>query len=263
MNHLTQGFASRDGRVFKSHSWELHEGGYRRLALLVGGGARPVDQEPRLIGFLLERGFRIAALDLAYGAPVGPGYARPDLRAFREALSSFAASNESPDLPLYVIAESFSAGALLPVAEVLPTAAAWALVAPVVEFPPPGAPRPCFLAPSVTLKVGPEELCGDPELRGAMAGEALSFSFRMRDLRLADAELGATMAAAFACPVAAFSGESDPFLGEAGRVRLQRFGAKVYGYPRVRHDPGRDRYADNFYADLGSFLDEVEASARE
>ena len=60
-------------------------------------------------------------------------------------------------------------------------------------------------------------------------------------------------------PTAAFAGEDDPFLSQEGIKALSKAGLKVYSYPRVKHEPGHDRYADNFYADLGSFLDEVEA----
>ena len=35
---------------------------------------------------------------------------------------------------------------------------------------------------------------------------------------------------------------------------------KVYAYPRVRHALAYDRYSDNYYADLGAFLDGVEAA---
>jgi alpha-beta hydrolase superfamily lysophospholipase len=259
MNHISMNITARDGHVYKCHSWELREGGYRRIVLLVGGGARPVDQETHLVRFLLDRGFRVAALDLAYGAPLEGSGARPSLRAFRETVASFAAENAAPYLPFYVVALSFSAGALLPVADSLPTAAAWALIAPVVEFPPAGLKRSCFFLPSAELAVGPKELCGDPELLEEWSDKARAFRFRKADLKTAAADLGSALETSMGCPVAAFSGESDPFLAEGGRAALKRAGVKIYGYPRARHDPGHDRYADNFFADLGSFLDEVEA----
>lgn len=260
MNHISKSFLARDGRAYRSHSWELREGGYKRIALLVGSGERPIDQESRLVRFLLDRGFRVVALDLAYGAPLDPVAARPGLRVFREAVSAFAAVSEAPYMPFYIIASSFSAGALLPVAASLPKAAAWALIAPVVEFPPLGLRRSCFFMPSADLPVGPKELCGDTELLENWADKGALYKFYKSDLKSASAELGSALAQDFGCPLAAFSGESDPFISDAGRASLKQAGAKLYSYPRVRHAPGYDRYADNYYADLGSFLDEVEAT---
>jgi hypothetical protein len=256
---MSTSFSAQNGHSYKCHSWELREGGYRKIALLVGDGVRPVDQESRLLSFLLERSFRIVALDLAYGAQSEPGLQRPDLRAFREAMAAFASANEAPSLPFYVIAQSFSAGALLPVADVLPTAAAWALIAPVVEFPPRRLKRVCFLSPYAELDLTPQDLCGDDELLADWRDKGQVFRFRMSDMRLAASDLGAALETRLDCPVAAFAGEADPFLTDAGRVALKRGGARLYGYPRVKHDPGRDRYSDNYYADLGAFLDEVEA----
>jgi hypothetical protein len=259
MNHISMSFLARDGRTYKSHSWELREGGYKRIALLVGSGSRPIDQETRLVRFLLDRGFRVVALDLAYGAPLEGSASRPNLRAFRQAVAAFAAANEAPYLPFYIVASSFSAGALLPVADSLPKAAAWALIAPVVEFPPLGLRRSCFFMPGADLAVGPKELCGDPDLLKEWADKSRLFKFHKSDLKIAASELGSALARDFGCPLAAFCGESDPFISDAGRASLKQAGSKLYGYPRVRHDPGHDRYADNYYADLGSFLDEVEA----
>jgi hypothetical protein len=259
MNHISKSFLARDGRAYKSHSWELHEGGYKRIALLVGSGERPIDQEARLVRFLLDRGFRVVALDLAYGAPLDSGAPRPGLRSFREAVAAFAAASEAHYMPFYIVASSFSAGALLPVAATLPKAAAWALIAPVVEFPPLGLRRSCFFMPSADLAVGPKELCGDPELLEKWADKSKLYKFRKSDLKAAESELGSALANDFGPPLAAFSGEADPFITDAGRASLKQAGAKLYGYPRVCHDPGYDRYADNYYADLGLFLDEVEA----
>jgi alpha-beta hydrolase superfamily lysophospholipase len=259
MNHISKSFLARDGRTYKSHSWELREGGYKRIALLVGSGERPIDQESRLVRFLLDRGFRVVALDLAYGAPLDSGAPRPGLRSFREAIAAFAAANEAPYMPFYIIASSFSAGALLPIAASMPQAAAWALIAPVVEFPPLGLRRSCFFMPSADLSVGPKELCGDPDLLEKWADKSKLYKFRKSELKAAGSELASALTKDFGCPLAAFSGEADPFISEAGRASLKQAGSKLYGYPRVRHDPGFDRYADNYYADLGSFLDEVEA----
>lgn len=256
MNHISNSFLADDGQVYKSHYWELRDGGYRRIAILAPSGVRPIDQETRLLRFLIERGFRVAALDLAYGAPRSP---RPSLRDYRKAVSSFAAASASPALPLFLIASSFSAGALLPVAASLPGLAAAALIGPVVDFPPPSLKRSCFFMPSAELVVGPKVLCGDSELCEDLIEKDCVYRFRKADLRSAAADIGELAAHPLGFPLASFSGEADPLITDEGRRALSGCGAKLYSYPRVRHAPASDRYADNFYADLGSFLDEVEA----
>jgi alpha-beta hydrolase superfamily lysophospholipase len=255
MNHISKSFASTDGRVFKSHSWELREGGYRRIAMLIGNGLWPVAQDTRLILFLLDRGFRVLALDLAFGAPSTP---RLGLRAFREAFSAFARSSAEPGMPVYLVASSFSAGAILPVASSIPGLAAVSLLAPVVDFPPPRLKKAFFFR-GAELPILPEDLCGDSRLAESLKLQPSMMKFRKRDLKTAAADLGSTLGSRFALPLAAFSGEEDPFITQEGRAALGRSGAKLYAYPRVGHEPGRDRYSDNFYADLGSFIDEVES----
>jgi alpha-beta hydrolase superfamily lysophospholipase len=255
MNHISKSFLAKDGRSYKSHYWELSEGGYRRKALLVGGGFRSIDEETRLVRFLLDRGFRVMALDLPYGAPPSP---RPSLGSFRDAIAAFAAANAEPDRPLYLLASSFSAGALLPKAAALPGLRAVALLGPVVDFPPPRLKRSFFFLPSAELDVGTEELCGDSELREGLIEKSCVYRFRKIDLKVCQANIGA-LASPLGFPLAAFSGEDDPFMTDSGRRALAAVGAKLYAYPRARHEPGRDRYADNFYADLGLFLDEAEA----
>jgi alpha-beta hydrolase superfamily lysophospholipase len=256
MNHISNSFTAEDGRVYKSHQWELRDGGYRRIAILALSGVRPIDQETRLLRFLIERGFRVAALDLAYGAPPSP---RPSLRAFRRAIVSFAASAAAPDLPLFLIASSFSAGALLPAAASFPALSAAALIGPVVDFPPPSLKRSLFFMPSAELVVNPKVLCGDSELCEELLEKDCVYRFRKADLRTAAAEFAQLAAHPLAIPLAAFSGGADPLITDEGRRSLAASGAKLYAYPRVRHAPGSDRYADNFYADLGAFIDEVEA----
>jgi hypothetical protein len=259
MNHLSTSFTSPDGRVYKCHSWELREGGYRRIALALGGGLRPFSEESRLLGFLIERGFRVLGIDMAFGAPAAP---RVALRAYREALSAFARAKAEPGLPLYLIATSFSAGAALPAAISMPALAAVALLSPVVEFPPPGLKKSLFFIPSAELAVRPEDLCGEPELAAAAREAPVSIRFRKRDLKTAAGDLISTLGEGLSVPVGAFLGDDDPFITQEGRRALSASGVKLYGYPRVKHEPGRDRYSDNYFADLGSFLDEAESKGK-
>jgi hypothetical protein len=254
MNHIAKNFETKEGRVYKSHSWELREGGYRRAALIVGHGLWPVSEELKLIGFLLDRGFLVISLEVAYGSSQ-----RPRLSTFREAVAAFAEEAAPVGLPLYILASSFSASALLPVAEKLPEATALALISPIVDFPPPGLKVPLFFWPSAELPVETSELSGAPEgLTGLLEGKS-GFRFRRRDLKDLAAELMRILEAPLGLPTAAFAGEDDHLLPESGRRILSEAGIRVYSYPRVKREPGHDRYVDNFYADLGSFLDEVEA----
>jgi hypothetical protein len=256
MNHIAKTFVAGDGRAYRSHTWESREGGYRRTAILAGNGAWPVEREKRLVDFLLDRGFRVMSLELAFGAPTPP---RARLGPFRKAISDFAAEAAPIGLPVYLLASSLSGSALLPAAEGIRGIAALALIGPVVEFPPPGLKSAFFLFPTAQLEIGREGQSGLPEsLDGFQAGPAL-LRFNKRDLKEAAADLKRRLGDGLSLPAAAFAGEEDPWLSPAGRLELSKAGVKVYSYPRVRREPGHDRYADNFYADLGSFLDEVEA----
>jgi hypothetical protein len=256
MNHISKSFVTGDGRAHKCHSWESREGGYRRAALLVGNGVWPVDKETRLISFLMDRGFRVLSLDLAFGSPEAP---RVSLRAFREAIAAYAREATPLGLPLYLIASSFSGGALLPALGKIDGIAAAALLAPVVEFPPAGLRKSLFFMPTAELSLGREEQSGCPELLEGLAEGRSTLKFRKRDLKAAAAELAATLGKPLGVTAAAFVGEDDRMLSQGGRDALAKAGAKIYSYPRVRHVPAHDRYSDNFFADLGSFLDEAEA----
>jgi predicted alpha/beta hydrolase len=256
MNHIAKSFVLSDGTSYKSHSWELREDGYRRTALIVGNGLWPVSKEKRLISFLIDRGFRVLSLDLAFGSPTSP---RTSLRAFRTAILAFAKEARPTGLPLYLIASSFSGGALLPVAKEIQGLAALALVAPVVEYPPLKLKKPPFFLSTAQLALAPEAQSGMPELLKGLTDGPSVLRFHKRDLRSVALEIASALEEPLGMPAAAFSGEDDPYLSPAGRKSLSSAGVRVYGYPRVRHEPAHDRYADNFFADLGSFLDEVEA----
>jgi hypothetical protein len=256
MNHISKMFASSGGRVYRSHSWELRERGNRRAALLVGNGLWPAHKEKRLVSFLLDHGFFVFSLDLAFGSSNAP---RVRLGAFRDAIASFAKSAKPIGLPLYLVASSFSASALLPVAADMEGIAAVAFVSPIVEFPPPKLKSALFFLPTARLAVGPELLSGRPELLEGLAEGVSVLKFRKRDLETLAADVSRALEKPFGIPVAVFAGEEDPFLSQLGFQALSRAGAKVHSYPGVRREPGRDRLADDFYADFGFFLDEVEA----
>ena len=256
MNHISKSFTSDDGRIYKSHSWEQREGGYRRCALILGNGLWSVSKETRLVDFLLDRGFRVLSLESAFGSIELP---RTRLKSFRDAVASFAKETLPEGLPLYLIATSFSGSALLPAAAEIRDIAALALISPVIDLSAPKFKVPLFFLPKAELTVEREYLSGMPELLSGFLESDTTLKFHKRDLKAAAADISKALEKGFSFPVAAFAGESDPYLGEASRLALAKAGAKVFSYPRVRREPGHDRYADNYYADLGSFLDEVEA----
>jgi len=257
MNHIARDFASRDGRSYRCHSWELRQGGYRRIALYWGNGLWPAVEETKLIGFLVEKGFKVLALDLAFGQAEGPTIG---LRAFREAAASLAAEASDSGLPVYLIASSFSASALLPAVKEFGPIVSTALIAPVLLFPPAGlrSTFPCFAA--ATLRVDALTLSGEPALLDGLMDRPRHQRFRKRDLRALASESPLARASELGGRAAVFAGEEDPLLGDGELRELEKAGVRVYSYPRVRREPARDRYSDNFYADLGSFLDEMEST---
>jgi hypothetical protein len=238
------------------HSWELRQGGYRRIALVWGNGLWPAAEETRLLEFLLQKGFKAIALDLAYGSSEQP---RAGLRAFRAAAASLAAAASDGGLPVYLIASSFSASALLPAMGELGAVAATALIAPVLVFPPSGLRSPFPLFGTATLRVDAQTLSGEDSLLDGHMDQARHYRFKKRDLRALAAESPLARASELAGSAAVFAGEEDPLIGEGELRELKKAGVKVYSYPRVRREVARDRYADNFYADFGSFLDEMES----
>ena len=160
MNHISKSYTSGEGRVYKSHSWELREGGFRRSVLIVGNGLWPVQKEERLVNFLMDRGFRVLSLEAAYGTPELP---RLRLRSFTGALVGFAKQASPEGLPLYLLASSFSASALLPASAEIPGLAALALVSPIVDFSAPKFKMPFFFS-TAELAIKKEQLSGMPEL---------------------------------------------------------------------------------------------------
>jgi hypothetical protein len=254
MNHIARDFASRDGRSYKMHSWELRQGGYRRVALLWGNGLWPVAEETRLIGFLVQKGFKAVALDLAFGSPDQSGVG---LRAFRAAAASLSASVAGEGLPIYLVASAFSATALLGAAKEIGPVAAAALLSPVFALPPPGLRSSFPFFGTAALRIDAQALSGEPALLDGHMDRPRQYRFRKRDLRELAAEPAVSRAAELAGRAAVFAGEEDPWLGRDELRELEKGGVKVYAYPRVRREVSRDRYADNFYADLGAFLDET------
>ncbi len=255
MNHVSRDFSPGDGRKYRMHHWELRQGGYRRIALYWGNGLWPPERETRLLGFLIGKGFKVAALDLAFGSAIPPF---AGLKAFRRASAAFVEEMAASGLPLYAIASSFSASALLPVLDRLGRIEAAALIAPVLRFPNPAirAGLPCF--GHAGLRVDEGMLSGEPALLDGLMDQARQHRFKRRDLRVLASEDPLARAAALAGRAAVFAGEDDPLVGHEELVELEGGGVKAYSYPRSRRELGRDRYADNFFADLGSFLDEAE-----
>jgi hypothetical protein len=259
MNHIAKDFKSSDGRVYRSHSWEQREGGYRRAALVVGNGIWNADKEPRMVSFLLNRGFRVLSLDLAFGSSRGP---RARLFDFRKTISDFAKEATPLGMPLYLIASSFSASALMPIAAGIPGIVALAMIGPIVEFTPLKLKRRFFILPTVDLSVEREDQSGMPELLDGLQDKGELLRFNIRDLRAAVEDVMLVRRETLGLPAIALAGEADPWLSQEGRNNLARADVRVYSYPRVKREPGYDRYADNYYADLGSFLDEIEAGKR-
>ena len=265
MNHVSRTLTAPDGRAFKSHAWELREGGYRKSLLLLGYPFWPVAREKRLVDFLTARGFRVNALELG---PARSEPAAPGLAAIRSAAADYAAGLCASGLPLYVLAASFSAPVVLPLLAGMSGLRAVALVAPVLALPPPGLRKPAWpLSTKAELTVGDDALSGQPELLADLLGEGSPvLRFPKRDLGLlAEESAPAARSAALAelaskTALAAFLGEDDPFVPEPSRSLLASSGAKLHSYPRVRHAPAYDRLADNFFVDLGSFLDGIEAA---
>ena len=83
--------------------------GIGKIALLFGYSLWPIAREKRLIGFLMERGFRVNALELGIGSSA---YPKPSLDSIRAAAKAYATELASPALPLYVLASSLSAAAV-------------------------------------------------------------------------------------------------------------------------------------------------------
>ncbi len=256
MNHIARDFSSGDGRAYRLHVWELRQGGYRKNAVYWGNGLWPVMRDKRLVSFLIERGFKVSALELAFGSAIPPYVG---LRSFRRAAVALLTEVSAAGLPVYMIASSFSASALLSVLQDLSRVEAAALIAPVFRFPPPGlrSTFPCFSAASLRLDAG--SLSGEPALLEGLADPPRQCRFRKRDMRILSSEQLVARASGLAARAAVFAGEDDPLIDKDDLRSLKEAGLRLYSYPRVKREPGRDRYADNFYADLGSFLDEMES----
>jgi alpha-beta hydrolase superfamily lysophospholipase len=258
MNHIASSFTAPDGGTYRSHMWELRDSGYRRLALVLGFPFWPLGRDKRLLDFLLERGFLVHSIELGFASADKP---REDIASLRRAAVAYAASLQSRTaLPLYLVAQSFNA-ALAPAFYRHEGLAAAALVSPVLDYPPAGIKMPrCLFAAIAELELARENLSGKPELLDELLGGSVPVAkFLKRDLKTLHSESPATLAPELGAPVGVFAGEEDPLLAAPIREALASGGAKIYSYPRVRHIPPFDRYADNYYADLGSFLDEVEA----
>ncbi|MGO8695904.1 MAG: alpha/beta hydrolase [Rectinemataceae bacterium] len=261
MNHIASNFTAPDGGVYRSHMWELRDSGYRRLALVLGFPFWPLGRDKRLLDFLLERGFLVHSIELGFASSDKP---RADIGSLRQAVAAYAVSLRSrTGLPLYLLTQSFNA-ALAPAFHRHEGLAAVALVSPVLDYPPAGIKMPrCLFGAIAEMNLTRESMSGKPELLDEPMGAAVHVAkFLKRDIKTLHSESPATLAPELGAPVAIFAGEEDSLVSAPLREALASGGAKIYSYPRVRHIPPFDRYADNYYADLGTFVDEIEAGTR-
>lgn len=255
MNHISRDFSPGDGRTYRLHSWELRQGGFRRIAVYWGNGLWPPIRETRLINFLVNKAFKVLALDLAFGSAIPPFVKLKDFRKASVALMEEAAVF---GLPVYIFASSFSASALIPVMDRIGPITAAALIAPVLCFPPPGIRSgfPCFL--SAMLRMDAESISGEIILLDGLMDQIRYHRFRRSDLRALAAENPLLCAVSLSNRVAIFAGEDDPLVRTEDLYKLKGAALRVYTYARSRREVGRDKYSGNFYADMGSFLDAME-----
>lgn len=77
MNHIQSQYRTEDGAVIPYHSWEIRQGGYKWLALVLHGPYLSAHKNKRFVEFLLGKYFKVYAPDIPEIAAVSKKVLNP------------------------------------------------------------------------------------------------------------------------------------------------------------------------------------------
>ncbi len=270
MNHIASDFMRSNGTKYRYQVWEIRQHAFKESAIVFGSPFFEVGKDKRFIKYLLNRNFRVYAPDFRFFGQSTDG--RKGIDEMVDAAEDFCGFVKKTDgLPIVLMSLSVSAPlALRLVADRCPEVSSVAFIAPVFGLGMTNLSVPrFFLKTRAALKVEKEDLIGrEDDPTGATPPFALESSFSKRAVKEIRKDASTTkdrlVEAAEKCSIGIFAGDGDPFSESALVDGLANEpGIKTYAHLRSKHLIMHDRHADNFYRNLGIFLDEVEAKKQD
>ncbi len=264
MNHIKAFLKTDDGYKIPYHSWELRQGGYKWLALVLKDPYLPIERNERLVNFLLENYFKIYAPEIpeisnSDGKPMG-------VDGFSAHLGSFRAFLEDKENNLPIVPFVFSV-ASLPFLyyyfHVLPPFKKLILFSPVLDYSKKPVEGSLFCKSRIRLSFSDDMLSEvgseRAEVEKAMDRSPLVSKKLVKDLRREFREFPGELGVdTVDVRVGIFYGESDTLVSvdrvNALKDSLSNGDVDIYTYPRVRHFIFNDKYWKNLLEDLKVFL---------
>ncbi len=264
MNHIKASLKTDDGYRIPYHSWELRQGGYKWLALVLRDPYFPIERNERLINFLLENYFKLYAPEIpeisnSAGKPMG-------IDGFSAHLGSFRAFLEEKEDNLPIVPFVFSISALpflYYYFHVLPPFKKIVMFSPVLDYSKKPLEGSLFCKSRIQVAFSDDMLsevaAERSEAEKAMDKSPTVSKKLVKDLRREFAsfpgELGVDTVNV---RIGVFYGESDGLVSvervNALKDSLKSGEVEIYTYPRVRHFMFNDKYWKNLLNDLKVFL---------
>ena len=264
MNHIKSNFIAADGEKIPYHSWEIRQGGYSRIAIVIGDPYLPVEENKRLIDFLLENYFKVYA-------PLIPE-TNPDsnncggLDEYQSHVGGFRSFVEGKEGNLKMIPMVFSVSVLPFLSyyfKVLPSFERIVLFSPVLDYTGNPVASSGFLKKRINLSFNESMLSEVKDERESIEKLLLknpSISKKLvKDLRKEFKVFPPSYPLdSVNTRIGIFYGESDELVSlekiDALKNSLKNAKVETHSYPRMRHFLFNDKYWKNMLNDLKIFL---------
>ena len=271
MNHVKTYYKTGEGVDIHYHSWEVRQGGYKWIALVLEGPYLPVDKNKRMVEFLLKKYFKvyspgipeitsIVSKETSYNGNGG-------LRRYLANIGSFRSFIEEREGDMPVIPFVFSISALpflYYYFNVLPPFKAFVLFSPVLDYKMPPVNGPLFLKRRVKVRYKSSEILSDTEeerrtVEPLITGDNSVSKKLVKDLRREFKKFpGDLPVTPDSVSIGVYYGEAD-VLTSVSRIeglqnRLKNGKLEIFKYPRMKHIIFYDKYWKKMEDDLNLFF---------
>jgi alpha-beta hydrolase superfamily lysophospholipase len=263
MNHVRASWRCPSGRDMPYEYWEVRQGLYARVALVLPDPFVPFHKEEKFLKLLVDLRFKVYCasppLVAADARPVsGLEAAASDIAAFVSHLGNLET------LPLALFALSFSAlPALYATADFGTDFRFAVLAAPVLDWATVDFQAGFCLDPRLALSVEQASLVSSPEyieaLKAGIPAKLYASKRLVKDMR-GKGSVAAGFVAALAprLPLLVISGEDDPLTGQVALSDLKKAYAESVStfksYPRAKHLLALDKYWNHAANDIEEFV---------
>ncbi|RKX81497.1 MAG: hypothetical protein DRP57_11795 [Spirochaetes bacterium] len=268
MNHIQSQFKTEEGVSIPYHSWEIRQGGYKWVALVLQGPFLAANKNKRFIDFLLEKYFKVYAPDIpemtvASGRTANYG----GLREYAVNIESFRAFVEKKEGSLPIIPFVFSLSALpflYYYFNVRPPVRAFALFSPIFDCTGTLFGSSFLFKKRLNLKYHSSSILSDTvsersEIEKEIERNGSVSKKLVKELKKLSVNYPGKLEMAHTdVNVGIFFGEADSLISlssiNALKDNLKAGRVSLYSYPRVKHILFYDKYWKRTEDDLSLFL---------